>query len=203
MRLSRHRGFSLLELMIVLAITLIIAGTSVMALMPLLKQNKVDTAYDTTLGTLRNYRNKAITESKRYIVIFNAPGTITVQYWGFALPVSPPPVTVATFTLPSDIQFSVQAGFPNTAGAVPDGFGSGGTSIDFDQGMGLGAQTYVMFLPDGSSQDVLGNFNSGVVYLTRPTDLYSSRAVTVFGSTGRIRGWRLYNQSGNNKWVQQ
>ena len=195
----KHRGFSLLELLITIAIGLTLAGITFMALMPLLKQSHVDSAYDTTLAALRNYRNLSITQSRRYIVTFTAPGTITVQYWAFALPASPPPVTVATYTLPPDIQFAVQAGFPATA---PDSFGTGGTAIDFDQGMGLGSQAYVMFMPDGSSQDTLGNLNSGVVYLTRPGDIYSSRAVTVFGSTGRIRGWRLYNQAGN-KWVQQ
>jgi len=97
------------------------------------------------------------------------------------------------------VQFAVQAGFP---GVAPDGFGTGVTAIDFDQGMGLGSQNYIMFMPDGSSQDTLGNYNSGVLYLTRPTDMYSSRSISVFGTTGRIRGWRLYNQAGN-KWVQQ
>ena len=28
--------------------------------------------------------------------------------------------------------------------------------------MGLGSQNYIMFMPDGSSQDTLGNYNSGV-----------------------------------------
>jgi hypothetical protein len=86
---------------------------------------------------------------------------------------------------------------------VPDGFGAGTVAIDFDQGMGLGSQDYVMFMPDGSSQDLLGNWNSGVLYMGRAGDLYSSRAITVFGATGRIRGWRLYLQAGVNTWVQQ
>ena len=195
----KHRGFSLLELLIVIAIGFTMAGVTFMALMPLFKENHVDQAYDTTLSVIRNYRNQSITQSKRYIITFTAPGTITVQYWGWAVPVSPAPVTVATFTLPPDIQFAVQAGFPTTA---PDGFGTGVTALDFDQGMGLGSQNYVMFMPDGSSQDTLGNYNSGVLYLARPGDMGSSRAISVFGTTGRVRGWRLYNQGGN-KWVQQ
>jgi prepilin-type N-terminal cleavage/methylation domain-containing protein len=200
MRLRKHRGFSLLELMIVIAIGLTMAGVTFMAMMPLFKQNHVDQAYDQTLSVIRSYRTQSITQSKRYILTFTAPGTLLVQYWGVGVPVSPPPVTVATYTLPQDIQFAVQAGFP---AAAPDGFGTGGTAIDFDQGMGLGSQPYIMFMPDGSSQDNLGNFNSGIVYLTRPTDMYSSRAITVFGTTGRIRGWRLYKQGGVNTWVQQ
>jgi prepilin-type N-terminal cleavage/methylation domain-containing protein len=199
MKSSRNRGFSLLEMMIVVAIALIMARVTFIALMPMFKQNHVDSAYDTTLSVVRNYRNLAITQSRRYIVTFTNPGTITVQYWGVGVPVSPAPVTVATFTLPPDIQFAVQGGFP---AAAPDNFGTGGTAIDFDQGMGLGSQNYIMFMPDGSSQDTAGNYNSGVVYLTRPADFYSSRAVSVFGTTGRVRGWRLLNQGGN-KWVQQ
>src|SRR3984957_9601211 len=197
---GKARGFSLLELMIVIAIGLTMAGVTFMALMPLFKENHVDAAYDTTLSVIRNYRNQSITQSKRYILTFTAPGTITVQYWGVGVPVSPAPVTVATYTLPPDIQFAVQAGFPASG---PDTFGTGGTAIDFDQGMGLGSQNYVMFMPDGSSQDTLGNYNSGVLYMTNPTaNVYSSRAIDVWGTTGRIRGWRLYNQSGNT-WVQQ
>lgn len=186
-------------MLIVVAIGFTMAGITFMALMPLFKQNHVDQAYDTTLSVIRNYRNQSIAQSKRYIITFTAPGTITVQYWGVGVPVSPAPVTIATYTLPPDIQFAVQAGFPITA---PDGFGTGVTALDFDQGMGLGSQNYVMFMPDGSSQDTLGNYNSGVLYLTRPGDMGSSRAISVFGTTGRVRGWRLYNQGGN-KWVQQ
>lgn len=197
---TKSRGFSLLELLITIGIGLTMACVTVLALMPLFKENQVDAAYDTTLSVIRTYRSQAITQSKRYILNFATPGTITVQYWGVGYPVSPPPVTVATFTLPAEIQYAVQAGFPS---AAPDGFGTGIAAIDFDQGMGLGSQNYIMFMPDGSSQDLQGNYNSGVLYLTRPGDLYSSRAVSVFGTTGRIRGWRLYNQSGNNTWVQQ
>src|SRR5271166_396020 len=196
----KNRGFSLLEMMIVIAIGMTVAAFSVMAVMPMLQETHIDNSYDTTLSVLRNYRNLAISTSKRYIVTFTAPGTITVQRWDFAIPVAPAPVTVATFTLPPDVQFAVQAGFP---AAAPDGFGTGVTAIDFDQGMGLGSQNYVMFMPDGSSQDTLGNYNSGVVYIARTNDYYRSRALSVWGTTGRIRGWRVYNQAGVNKWVQQ
>jgi prepilin-type N-terminal cleavage/methylation domain-containing protein len=198
---KKQSGFSLLELMIVISIGLVMAGVSIMALGPLFKENHLDSAYDTTLSVIRTYRSQSITQSKRYIITFTNPGTITVQYWQFAQPVSPAPVQVAQYTLPTDITFAVQAGFP---AAAPDGFGTGLTAIDFDQGMGLGSQNYIMFMPDGSSQDTLGNYNSGVLYLTQTGGtVYSSRAIDVFGTTGRIRGWRLYNVAGTNTWEQQ
>ena len=125
MKSMKNRGFSLLELLIVISIGLTMAGITFMAMKPLFNQNHVDQAYDTTLSVIRTYRNQSIIQSKRYIIFFTAPGTITVQYWGVGVPVSPAPVTVATYTLPTDIQFAVQAGFPNPG---PDSFGTGTTA---------------------------------------------------------------------------
>jgi prepilin-type N-terminal cleavage/methylation domain-containing protein len=203
------RGYSLLEMMIVVAIGVIVSAITFISLQPLLKQAHVNSAYDTTLMALRNNRARAITERTRYIVAFTAPGTITISTWGVGAPIAPAPVVVSTLSLPSDIQFMVQAGVPSTAPTVPDGFGVGAIPIDFGQGLGAGSLNYVMFMPDGTSQDQSnpgggnGNPNSGVIYLGKPNDLWSMRAITVFGTTGRIRGWRLMNQGGGPQWQQQ
>jgi len=87
--------------------------------------------------------------------------------------------------------------------AAPDGFGAGVNPIDFGQTLAGEPMNYVVFMPDGSARDNLGNFNSGVVYLNLPADLYTSRAVTVWGSTGRVRGWRLNQIGAVGTWVQQ
>jgi prepilin-type N-terminal cleavage/methylation domain-containing protein len=203
------RGYSLLEMMIVVAIGVIVSAITFISLQPLLEQAHVNSAYDTTLMALRNYRARAISERTRYIVAFTAPRTITISTWGVGAPIAPAPVLVSTLTLPPDIQFMVQAGVPNTAPTVPDGFGVGAVPIDFGQGLGAGSLNYVMFMPDGTSQDQSnpgggnGNPNSGVIYLGKPNDLWSMRAITVFGTTGRIRGWRLMNQGGGPQWQQQ
>jgi hypothetical protein len=61
-----------------------------------------------------------------------------------------------------------------------------------------------VFYPDGSAQDSLGNYSNGVVYLTRTgSPIYISKAVTLWGATGRIRGWSLNNVTGVATWVQQ
>jgi prepilin-type N-terminal cleavage/methylation domain-containing protein len=197
------RGFSMLEMCIVMAITLITAAITIMAFRPALKDAQVNTAYSTALSQLRGARERAITERKRYYVQFIAPQTIQLWRWDIGVPVSPAPVLVSTNTLPTpDIQFQTLAGLPSTAATVPDGFGTGAVAIDFDQGVGAGQLNYVMFMPDGSSQDMNGNINSGIVYLARTGDLYTSKAITVMGATGRIRGWRLV-QKGSATWVQQ
>ncbi len=204
---SKSRGFSLLEMIVTVAIGFIIAGMTFIAMMPLLNRSHLDSAYDTTLMVLRNTRHLAITQSHQYYVNFNPAGfpanTIQVTYQPPAIGAGalPPVQQVNTFTLPSDISFAVAAGFPTN---TPDSFGSGVTAIDFGQGLGAGSLNYVSFLPDGSSRDSLGNYNSGVIYLTRPTDtIYNSCSITVWGATGRIRGWRLIQQAGAPVWIQQ
>lgn len=204
MRSSQDRGFSLLELMMVILIGMIMAGVTFMTMMPMFKENHVDQAYDMTLSVLRTYRNLAIEQSNRYIIIPSAPATLTVQLWGYSPPpaASPAPVTVATYKLPQDMQYAVQSGFPNPG---PDNFGTGASYETFNPcTVVAGGAPCIIFYPDGSAQDDLGNYNSGVLYITRPlSNLYSSRAIDIYGTTGRVRGWRLYNQSGTNVWAEQ
>ncbi len=207
----RQRGFSLLEMMIVVSIGLVIAGVSFISMMPLLKKSRIDTAYETTLMVLRNTRHLAITQSHEYIVTINSgTGTITVQ-WQPAPPVGstlyPAVQLVNTYTIPTDTSFAVQAGFP---ASTPDGFGTGATSVDFGYtpAGGTGGSNTIVFMPDGSARDGStptngGNYSSGVLYMTMPAGVITdSRAISVWGATGRIRGWRLNVVAGVNTWAQ-
>jgi len=203
----KNNGFSLLELMITVSLALVMVGVTFIYLKPQLNQSHMNSAYDTTLMALRNTRNLAITQSHEYYVNFNPAGfpagTIQVEYQPplvVGALAAPPIQQVNTYTIPGDVTFNVQAGFP---AATPDGFGAGLTAIDFESTPGV-PLNYVVFFPDGSAQDSLGNYSSGVVYLTRVGDsIYASRAVSVWGATGRIRGWRLNQVAGVAEWVQQ
>jgi len=203
----KNNGFSLLELMITVSLALVMVGVTFIYLKPQLNQSHMNSAYDTTLMALRNTRNLAITQSHEYYVNFNPAGlpagTIQVEYQPplvVGALAAPPIQQVNTYTIPGDVTFNVQAGFP---AATPDGFGAGLTAIDFESTPGV-PLNYVVFFPDGSAQDSLGNYSSGVVYLTRVGDsIYASRAVSVWGATGRIRGWRLNQVAGVGEWVQQ
>jgi prepilin-type N-terminal cleavage/methylation domain-containing protein len=196
----RVRGFSLIEMMIVMVMLLIACSIGFITLQPALKSIRVDNAYNTTLATMRKAREDAIGTRRTYIVTFSngaVPNTITITQANTG-------VVTSTYTLPNEVRFAVQAGFPTSQTAVPltpDTFGTGGTAIDFDQNIAAGAKSQIYFYPDGSAQDVNQNVNNGVIYLCRPGDLYSSRAITLWGATGRLRGWRLY-QNGSNYWRQ-
>jgi Tfp pilus assembly protein FimT len=198
----------MLEMIITISIILIMTGVTFMTLSPMLNRNHVSLAYDTTLMALRNTRNLAISQSHEYYVNFNPPtfpaGTIQIQYQpptvgGIAQPLQ----QVITYSLPPDVSYAVQAGFPT--GNTPDGFGAGVTAIDFESTPGVPLSPgYVVFYPDGSSQDGQGNLVNGVIYLTQTAgSIYTSRAITVWGATGRIRGWQLGQVAGVATWVQQ
>ncbi len=208
MRSGNHRGFSLLEMLAAIAISLTLAGITVMAFVPIFKTQSTTTAYNDTLTTLRRARDQASGDMRTYVATFTAPGTITVQESVSASGTCQIPPTgnvLVTTVLPPDITFHIEAGVPTSntvAPTTPDQFGTAGFPIDFDQGYVAGTAT-ICFNPDGTATDALGNVNNGVVYLGRPGDLYSMRAITLWGTTGRIRGWRLYNVSGANTWKQQ
>jgi type II secretory pathway pseudopilin PulG len=196
----KARGFSMLEAMAVVAIMLTALSISFVTLQPALTAARATSSYNQCFMLLRRYRQQAIDERKQYIVTFLAPNTVQVSRQDVGTPVNPAPVVITTQQMSPDVNFQIVAGVPAN---TPDNFGTAARAIDFGQGIGLGGLNYVKFMPDGSSQDVNGNLNSGVLYIAIAGNLYSSRAVSVMGATGRVRGWQLVKQGGNATWVQR
>ena len=206
MSYKQQHGFSLLEMMIVISIGLILAGMATITYIPLTRQQHVTSAYNSTLATLRRARDQAAADMRIYVVTFTPPQTITVAQstvTSCQIPAVGP--VLLTTVLPSDMSFQVRPGVPtsnSTPPTTPDAIGTASLAIDLDEPTAPGA-TSICFNPDGSATDALGNISNGVIYLGRTGDLYSARAFTVWGTTGRIRGWRLNSVSGVNTWGQQ
>jgi prepilin-type N-terminal cleavage/methylation domain-containing protein len=194
----RMRGFSLLEMMAVIAIGLIVSVFAMVSLQPSLKYAHVTNGYNITLMAMRQARDIAVAQRQVYFVTFThnvaPPDTVAITQGATG-------TVVTTFPLPYDVSFLAQTGLPG-AGSTPDNFGGGGTAIDFDQGVAGGAKNVIYFYPDGTAEDVTGNLNNGVVYIARTNDLFSSHAITLWGATGRLRGWRLYTSAGVKYWRQ-
>ena len=200
MTLRDNRGFSLLELLVAMGIGLTVAGITAMAFMPVMNQQHVTDAYNMTLTALRRAHDQAQNDMRVYVVSFTQPGTITVTQNTTTGPV------LFTSVLPSDVTFHVEPGVPTSPTVLPttpDGFGTAAYAIDFDQGVPPGGATVVQFNPDGTATDAAGNINNGVVYMGPVGYLTRQRAVTLWGVTGRIRGWRLYQNGAIFSWSQQ
>jgi prepilin-type N-terminal cleavage/methylation domain-containing protein len=198
----RMRGFSLVELMVVIAIVLVVSAFSIMAIQPSLRQNDVTSAYNQTLMAMRQARDTSVAQRQIYFVTLSnavVPNTITITQGSTGN-------VTATYSLPTRVAFVAVGGIPISQAAfptTPDGFGVGGTAIDFDQGIVGGVKNVIYFYPDGSAQDAVGNINNGVVYVAMPGLVNTSRAITVWGTTGRLRGWRINWNGAIYYWRQQ
>ena len=91
----------------------------------------------------------------------------------------PATTVVKSVVFESGVQYSLVNGLPDT----PDAFGKS-TAVSF------GIVTAVKFSPDGTLVNQDGSSVNGTVFLAIPGSTLSARAVTVLGSTGRIRAYR-------------
>jgi hypothetical protein len=81
------------------------------------------------------------------------------------------------------MKFTLTAG----KGDTPDAFGNAGPIVF--EGI-VGGPPTMMFQSDGTFVDTAGNLINGTVFLGMTNEPSAARAVTLVGSTGRIRMWR-------------
>jgi type II secretory pathway pseudopilin PulG len=197
----------LIETVVVVAIISVTLAMALVGIVPALNSSRSNSGMELVLGEMRRAHERAIDERRIYRVTFVPPQTIQVDVGqvvaiGSTITGSSPAFVAAQppLLLPASVQFLVIPGIPVTAATAPDGLGSGAKAIDLDLANGGGTQIY--FQPDGRALDALNRLNDGVVYVAEPGNLYSSRAVSVFGSTGRAKSWFLTNVGGAAVWVQ-
>jgi type II secretory pathway pseudopilin PulG len=202
-------GFTLLEMMVAVSVFMVVSAIAFTSLGPAIKDARVSGSYNLILEQLRQARQLAIQNRKTYLVTFN-PAGLPPGIHGLQINVLNAGVVGAIYhdvpvTLPEDVHFQVIPGIPNTSQTTPDNLGVGALNIHFDMGVSGGVRNQIYFFPDGSARDINNNINNGVVYIARDNDLYSSRAITLLGAAGRLRGWRLYPPTGSNPpaWSQQ
>jgi len=201
-------GFSMTELLVVVSIILILVAVALVTMVPTVQNSRANAGMEMVLGEMRRAHERAVDERRIYRVTFVPPNQIQLDVGQVANVASTITGTTPAFsaaqpslTLPNGIQFICIGGIPTGAGSVPDGLGSGANAIDFDLANG-GGGTQIYFQPDGRALDAANRLNDGVVYVALPGNLYSSRAVTLFGSTGRSKGWTLATLGGAPGWTQ-
>lgn len=184
-------GFSILELMIVSALAITCSTIAVVRLGDVIQDFRSDNALRTVAMQMRQARQGAVDRRRLHRVRFEAPGTITVERQG-----EPPDQgwnVVRRAEIDPTVEFRAEPGIPTNQEQTPDR-ASGDESIDFN------GSAVIIFRPDGTAVDENGGIASGVAYLARPGKLRTARAVTLFGSTGRIRQWRILESEGAWKW---
>jgi type II secretory pathway pseudopilin PulG len=175
-------GFSIIEIMVVMMLTLAVMGISVIKLQPFLQQVQANSAMEQVKETLRQGRELAISQRRTIVVQFS--GGNTLKMFQVAEPSNTMSTTAfVTLQLPGQAQFMTYSGEIDT----PAGFGipaSGG--LEFGGSSGL-PTSGVQFQSDGTFTDGNGNPINGTVFIGLPNVPTSSRAITILGNTGRIK----------------
>ena len=193
-RENDERAFSLIELMIAISIILIVSAMSITALKPNLQNARVDAAMRQVLETFRQAREWSIA-NRRYVgVTFPANNQIAVTQLNTLTPgaggVNP---VLTTVTLSPPLIFTLD-GMPDT----PDAYGNA-NAIEFE-GVAGGPVGGMIFQSDGELLDGATFLPiNGTVFLGLPGQESTARAVTLLGTTGRVRGWK---STGTTAWYQ-
>ena len=185
---NRARGFSLIEMSVVATIVFIVAGMAILQLQPSWQQSQTNAALDQVKNALRQARETAISQRRSISVQFSGTNTISL----YQLVVVGTTSTIATtpflsMAVQKNVKFMTFTGLPDT----PDGFGlpGGGNGIEFGLVVG-GPTTGMQFQSDGTFTDGAGTVINGTVFMGIANVPASARAVTVLGSTGRVRAYR-------------
>ncbi len=198
-RSLRQSGFSVIELLIVIAIVVIMASFAVLQIVPSVRRARAETGVQTVAGWMRRTQERAVDERRIYRLSFVAPQTIQLDLVNNTVPISF--TFVQSIQLPNDIAFQTVTGLPTGVNA-PDGFGAGGLvpiNLGIDYG---GGETQIFYQPDGRALDQFNRINSGVIYTCRAGEILSCRAATVWGTTGRTKIWRIQPQGAGYIWTQ-
>jgi len=186
--LNPGRGFSTVEMAVVVAIIFIICIMAIPELRYILQNAQSDSAARVVLAQLRQAREYSIA-NRRYVQVtfpviggtsniqFQIKNSLTPGAGADAAPVAVP--------LPVIFAFRTFGTVPDT----PDGFGNVG-GITFEGAAG-GPAGGMYFQSDGELVDALTFLPiNGTVFIGQLNQPKSARAVTVLGATGRFRSWK-------------
>jgi len=186
-RAAREEGFTLIEMMMVVAILGILTGIAVVQLTTTRNMFKGDAAMRVVLSEMNQAREMAITQRRYMRIVFDTTAnTVSIVRED----------TTATTTSLGTWMFEGGAKIQLTAGTgdTPDAFGNSSATA-FTSSLGTfnsltGQTTVAKFAPDGTLVDWNGNVTNGTIFTGIPNMGPSARAVTILGSTGRVRGYR-------------
>lgn len=181
-RRSDAAGYSVVELLFAMGIMAVLSGMAVFQIGQSRPAALGDGAMRVVLSQLNAARELAITQRRNMRVTFqNSTVTIIRE----EVP-GPTLTTMTSVPFEGGLQFMIFAN-PNGLPDTPDGFGNA-SAVNFPTATGTPPE--VKFSSDGTFINQDGLTLNGSIFVGLPNQKMSARAVTVFGSTGRIRGFR-------------
>src|SRR6185295_18650434 len=189
----RQAGFSLVEVMIVMGVMGVITGIAVLTISTSRQGLIGDGAMRVVLAQMNQAKELAITQRRNMRLTFL--GNNSVQIVREEVP-GPTLTTISSVPFENRLTYLRPAGVPdltnagnvptlNELAAVASPSLSTSTAVAFGNGT-----TQIRFAPDGTLVDQDGNTVNGTVFVALTNQKLSTRAVEIFGSTGRIRAYR-------------
>jgi len=169
-------GFSLIEVVLVVAIIMLVMGMAVVNMNSMLPNMRANSGLSVVMSQLRQGRDMAIANRRTIQIQFVGNNSIRLTRINIGLV---PPTVLSTIALEGSMRFVVYPNVPDT----PDGFGKA-AAVNF------GGTPTTFFQSDGSFIDALGNPVNGTVFIGIPNQSSTARAATIVGATGRVRGYR-------------
>src|SRR5438552_10400526 len=173
-----QRGFSLMEILIAVAIISIILGMTMLNYSTVLPNYKANSAMDQLLYQLRSARERAISHRREVQVQFVGTNQLTVtEIW--LLGTAPPPTTVS---FEGGAQYIILPGVPD----LPAPFNFGNTAPVYFGGVS-GGPPLMKFSTTGALVDGGNTLVNGTVFMGIPGRPSTARAISILGATGRVR----------------
>jgi prepilin-type N-terminal cleavage/methylation domain-containing protein len=176
-------GFSMVEVLIALMISCVVAGFALLNVDQILPSVNANESMYQVVAQLRNGRESAMAQRRNIRVVFQNDNEI--QLIRNDLPNGT--TTLSTIALDGHCKFQLFDDLPDS----PDAFGNF-AAVDF------GDADTITFLTDGTLVDQNNNPVSGTVYFGIEDHPETARAVTLLGATGRVRSYRWNGST----WIQ-
>jgi len=202
---NRERGFSIIELIVVMAMATIITAIAIIQLHPTLQQYRANAGLDQLKGALRQARETAISQRRTIVITFPTVNSVqnTIQMYQMVVttPTGGGTPTVAEATTPFNtvvlegtVQFMTYASETDT----PDGYLNSGsptapngvyTESTTSAIVAGGPTSGMQFQSDGTFTDGNGSLLNATIFIGVPSIKETARAATILGGTGRVHTW--------------
>lgn len=188
-RARAAQGFSLVELLMVVAILAILAGVAIGVTPGVIQGAKGQSGTQQLAAFLKRTRETAISRRRNIEVEFVAPGMVRSTQRAVPDPPNPlgPSTVLETMYLEGGLDYRLFPAVPDT----PDAFGNAAPVV-------VGGANPVMFTSEGSFTDVDGNPINASVFLGLPNQVSTANALTIIGTTATVRTFRW----DGSRWVQ-
>lgn len=171
---TNEQGFSLLEILMVVAIMATIGSMAAMISPNFIKHQKAEAGVSQALDVMRNARDIAVSQRRNVEVRFIGENVIQIARQDL------PNGTTVLRT----VEFENRVRFEKAVtDDTPDRFGN-------PAAIAFGPTGTQMFTSEGTFVNANGDPLNGTLFLAIPGQANSARAITVFGLTALVRTWK-------------